>query len=281
MPSAKRARRGNRRSGIKVHGRRRAADHNRRARRSGGAAKARRSDLARPPAAELRREIEQRLTSGHCAYCGRPARPDQPLTREHAIPRCRGAGRREWRVIVPACGDCNRHRGAQLLSAYLAAAPGRISRLVQYLGSLPAPALRQVDVRVFAEVLAAATLADEGYRIAGSEAGELPLTERVVCRRRQAARRLLERLHRRLAGARSCGEGGSFRRPGDAAQRVPILGHLAAVLAMAWGAWEGELRAELATLQRGGRSERGPRLALAGVTRVGASRPAPARRAVA
>ncbi len=212
---------------------------------------------ARPPAAELKREIERRLTGGTCAYCGAAGRPERPLTREHVIPRSRGAGRREWRVIVPACLACNRRRGAEPLVTFLLSSPARLSHVLAYLASLPSEALRHVDLRVFAELLAAIALRSEAT--AGVERKALPagtaVPERVVRRRRRAARQLLERL-------REGGGPGEERPAGVAVLRRPSpvdrpARRLAAVLALAWKLPEGRVAGELC--DGGGRCRARPR----------------------
>jgi len=220
-------------------------------RANAGRPRRRRRRPSHPPALELKHEIEARLQGGSCAYCGMAATPERPLTREHAIPRSRGGGRREWRVIVPACLECNRRRGCQPLARFLFTSPARLARLLDFLASLPIAAACQVDVRVFAEVYAALWLLEWA---GGAEAP----SERMVHRRRAAARRVLTRLLESSAGrcaARRRGNAGG-RVAGAARQRLRIL---AAVLAAAWGSWQPNIARELARAmdrQSGGRAQR-------------------------
>lgn len=221
---------------------------------------ARRAAPPRAPAVELKRELQGRLRGGACAYCGAAATADRPLTREHAIPRSRGGGRRDWRVIVPACLDCNLQRGCQPLSSFLLASPCRITRLIDFLASLPVAAVRQVDVRVFAELCAAVWLLQE---LGGTDADwrSAGRSKRLLLRCRHAARRILTQLAERLGGD------GPGLRPDRGRDRVPAepapgavtgrprttsnfggrgaLLRLAAVLAAAWGSWEAIIAREL------------------------------------
>jgi hypothetical protein len=149
----------------------------------------------------LRLELELRLTYGRCAYCGTRAAPGQPLTREHLIPRSKGGGRHDARIIVPACARCNHRRGCQELVLFLLGQPRRISALVDHLASLPCDTLQHIDVRVFGELYAALWLLEE-CRAAGSAQRAL-LKElcggRTLHRRRYAARRVVATVGERLA----------------------------------------------------------------------------------
>src|SRR5690606_35434803 len=103
----------------------------------------------------LRFELEHHIEQGRCAYCSAPAAPDQPLTREHVIPRARGGRRTDLRIIVPACARCNSHRGCSELVPFLLSRPTRSSSFLDYLGALSRDSLRQLDPRIFAELYAA------------------------------------------------------------------------------------------------------------------------------
>ena len=129
------------------------------------------------------------MRCGRCAYCGAAGSERSPLTREHAIPRSRGGRRRDPGVIVPACVACNRRRGAQPLPLFLLAAPARIARLIDHFLDLPVDALRAVDPRVFADLLAVVWLREPAADRPGR-----PLSPRAVQRRRRSARRALEAL---------------------------------------------------------------------------------------
>jgi len=62
---------------------------------------------------------------GHCVWCRRPlALGDRDLTFEHVVPRLKGGP--AWAENeVPACRACNRRRGHQAPSAYLAECEAR------------------------------------------------------------------------------------------------------------------------------------------------------------
>jgi hypothetical protein len=148
-----------------------------------------------------RRELELRLTSGQCAYCGTHASPDRPLTREHLIPRSKGGGRHDHRIIVPACVPCNQRRGCQELILFLLSRPRRIAALLDHFVSLSPETLRIIDPLVLAEVYAALWVLDECAR-----AGDCWQTRlkrvcggRTVHRRRYAARRIMQAVAARLA----------------------------------------------------------------------------------
>lgn len=153
----------------------------------------------------LGQELERRIRSGECVYCRVPATPEEPLTREHVIPRARGGGRHDARIIVPACAKCNHHRGCEELVPFLMARPYRIRSFLEYLSSLPWNCLEEVDLRVFAELYTAVWLLSEGVA-----RGHGPRkTVRTLCgarrlhRRRHAARRILGCVAQRLERSRS------------------------------------------------------------------------------
>jgi hypothetical protein len=137
-------------------------------------------------------------------YCRAPAAPDRPLTREHVIPRARGGRRKDARIIVPACASCNQRRGCQEVVLFLLARPRRILAFLDYLSTLPPETVRQIDVRVFAELYAAVWL------LAESSAGGAPWREQLqrLCagrrlhRRRYAARRIMTAAGVRIERAR-------------------------------------------------------------------------------
>ncbi|HEU0051877.1 MAG TPA: HNH endonuclease, partial [Longimicrobium sp.] len=152
----------------------------------------------------LQRELEDRIKHGRCVYCRAPAAPDRPLTREHVIPRAKGGRRKDIRIIVPACAECNHRRGCQEIVLFLLARPRRIVAFLEYLGTLPPDTVRQIDLRIFAELYAAVWLLGE------SAAGGAAWRERLrrLCsgrrlhRRRYAARRIVDTVGTRLERAR-------------------------------------------------------------------------------
>jgi hypothetical protein len=152
----------------------------------------------------LRQELELHLLSGRCAYCGARASPDRPLTREHLVPRSRGGGRHDHRIIVPACARCNYRRGCQDLILFLLARPCRISALLDHFSSLPADILRHVDTQIFAELYATLWVLEECMDAgAGWQARLKRLSgSRTVHRRRYAARRIMGSAGQRLVRAR-------------------------------------------------------------------------------
>lgn len=164
-----------------------------------------------PSRSVLRQELERHLVEGRCAYCRARATPEQPLTREHLIPRSRGGGRHDHRIIVPACARCNQRRGCQELTLFLLTHPRRISALLDYLASLPPETLQQLDPRVFAELYAALWVLDECTALGAAWRQQLRRLcgGRTIHRRRYAARRLMasagERLRQRRAGGRAGG----------------------------------------------------------------------------
>ena len=90
----------------------------------------------------LRGELELNIRSGRCVYCRRPAAPEEPLTREHVIPRAKGGRRKDARIIVPACAACNHRRGSQELCLFLLLRPRRISAFLDYLDTLSAESIQ-------------------------------------------------------------------------------------------------------------------------------------------
>jgi hypothetical protein len=148
----------------------------------------------------LRSELESKILHGRCAYCRRPAGPDQPLTREHLIPRARGGRRNDVRIIVPACARCNSRRGCQELALFLMLRPRRISAFLDYLGSLTAASIQQMDLRVFGELYAAVWMLGEcGARGREWRAQLRRMTVgRTLHRRRYAARRVVRDVGGRL-----------------------------------------------------------------------------------
>jgi hypothetical protein len=157
-----------------------------------------------PSTEGLRLELELRLNHGRCAYCGARGSPERALTREHLIPRSRGGGRHDTRIIAPACARCNHHRGCQELVRFLLARPRRISALVDHLSSLPDDMLRQLDLRIFGELCAALWLLSECT--AAGTAARTVLKElcagRTLHRRRYAARRVVAAVGERVARKR-------------------------------------------------------------------------------
>lgn len=168
----------------------------------------------------LRRELEHRIQNGRCVYCRAPAAPDQPLTREHVIPRARGGRRKDLRIIVPACARCNQTRGCQEVVLFLLARPRRIAAFLDYLSALPPEVVRELDPRVFAELYAAVGLLTESAargREWRDEARRL-CTGRRLHRRRYRARRVLAAVDGRMERHRSRAshpEGPSCLVPGD------------------------------------------------------------------
>ena len=159
------------------------------------------------PGGSLRRELERRIKHGQCAYCRAPAEPDRPLTREHVIPRARGGGRRDPRIIVPACARCNHGRGCQEIVLFLLARPRRITAFLDYLSTLPPETISQIDRRVFAELYAAVWLLDESITRGPEWREHLQemCSGRRLHRRRYAARRLVDTVGMRLKRARDRG----------------------------------------------------------------------------
>lgn len=207
----------------------------------------------------LRRELELRLTHGCCAYCRARASPERPLTREHLIPRSKGGGRKDHRIIVPACARCNSRRGSQELILFLLDRPRRISALLDHFAALPPHALQHIDCRVFAELYAALWVLSE-CAIADAEwRAQLKhvCSGRTIHRRRYAARRIVayvgDRLESRRARDPDARGASCLLHSGDP---VPDLGldeplqtsgaRLLTILALAWAVpaedVEGEIR---------------------------------------
>jgi len=141
-------------------------------------------------------------------YCRAPAAPDRPLTREHVIPRARGGRRKDLRIIVPACARCNHRRGSREIVLFLLDRPRRISAFLDYLGTLPPETVRQVDVRVFAELYAALWLLADSAAAAGSAWRDRLrhlCSGRRLHRRRYAARRIVSAVETRLGKGRDRG----------------------------------------------------------------------------
>jgi hypothetical protein len=153
----------------------------------------------------VRQELELHLTSGRCAYCRARGSPDRPLTREHLIPRSKGGGRHDHRVIVPACARCNRQRGCQALTLFLLSHPHRIFALLDHFASLSPDRLPQIDLRVFAEIYAALWVLEECCTAGAAWRGQLQRLRggRRLHRRRYAARRILVHAGMRLSGCRT------------------------------------------------------------------------------
>lgn len=174
----------------------------------------------------LREELEERIRTGRCAYCRRPAEPDRPLTREHVIPRARGGRRKDVRIVVPACARCNHRRGCQELVVFLLGRPRRISAFLDYLCSLSPQSVQQMDMRVFAEVYAAVWMLNEcsgGGKEWRDRLARL-CSGRTLHRRRYAARRVVGAVGGRLENLR---ERGSCR--GGPSCLVPVGGQGTAV----------------------------------------------------
>jgi hypothetical protein len=148
----------------------------------------------------LRSELERKILHGRCAYCRRPAEPDQPLTREHVIPRARGGRRNDVRIIVPACFRCNSRRGCQELALFLVLRPRRISAFLDYLDSLTAASIQQMDLRVFGELYAAVWMLGECASRGQEWRAQLSriIGGRMLHRRRYAARRVMRDVGGRL-----------------------------------------------------------------------------------
>jgi len=153
----------------------------------------------------LQRELEERIKSGSCVYCRAPAAPDRPLTREHVIPRARGGRRKDLRIIVPACARCNHRRGSREIVLFLLDRPRRITTFLEYLGTLPPETIRQIDLRVFAELYAALWLLADSSQAAGAAWREHLrhlCAGRRLHRRRYAARRIVAAVGSRLERGR-------------------------------------------------------------------------------
>lgn len=229
----------------------------------------------------LQRELEHRIKTGHCVYCRAPAAPDRPLTREHVIPQARGGRRKDARIIVPACAPCNQRRGCQEIVLFLLARPRRILAFLDYLATLPPDTVRQIDVRVFAELYAAVWLLSESAH--GGEPWRAQLRRlcagRRLHRRRYAARRIvtaaavrIERARDRSAshGGPSCPVPAALRADDDGLHADTIargMATLIGTLALVWEAPAEQVHDEL---------ERERRRAHRAASERRAGRPAPA-----
>lgn len=204
----------------------------------------------------LRRELERAIQNGKCAYCRRPGSPENPLTREHAIPRAKGGGRKDVRIIVPACARCNHRRGCRDLVLFLLLRPRRISAFLDYLSSLSPESVRQLDLRVLAELYAAIWMLSESADHGPAWRSHLRrmCSGRTLHRRRYAARRLVGAVGARPEGRveRSVGvmEG---REPTPAAAPEPhpetvqeLNARMLALLALAWQLPADEVRTRMA-----------------------------------
>jgi hypothetical protein len=182
-------------------------------------------------------------------YCRAPAAPDRPLTREHVIPRARGGRRKDLRIIVPACARCNHRRGSQEIVLFLLARPRRIVAFLDYLGTLPCETVRQIDLRVFAELYAAVWLLVDCAQGAGNgwrDRLRHLCAGRRLHRRRYAARRIVSALGTRLERGRdraAAAEGPSCLLPGMVRPPAPprldetlarALANLVGTLSLAW-----------------------------------------------
>jgi hypothetical protein len=202
----------------------------------------------------LRIELERQIERGCCAYCRAPARPDRPLTREHVIPRARGGRRKDIRIIVPACARCNHHRGCRDLIPFLLARPRRISSFIDYLAGLSPESIRELDLRIFAELYTAVAMLNE-CRFGGPDwRWELRrlCSGRALHRRRYATRRAVGSVSGRMQTLRArqrLAEGPSCPVPLPRAELLPLqldeplermAARLLSLLAMLW-----EVSAEL------------------------------------
>jgi hypothetical protein len=121
------------------------------------------------------------------------------------IPRARGGRRKDLRIIVPACARCNHRRGCQEIVLFLLARPRRIAAFLEYLGTLPPETVRQIDLRVFAELYAALWLLADSAAAAGPAWRDRLrhlVAGRRLHRRRYAARRIVAAVGSRLERGR-------------------------------------------------------------------------------
>lgn len=207
----------------------------------------------------LRSELERRIRAGQCVYCRAKAGPDRPLTREHVIPRARGGRRKDARIIVPACARCNHLRGSQELVIFLLTRPRRISAFLDYLCTLPQESVRQVDLRVFAELLTAVWILHESAARGCEWRSQMKhlSSGRALHRRRYAARRVVGATGDRLLRLRERGvlrDGPSCLIPREPASPAEmgleespewIRARLVAVLSLAWHVSAEEVNGEL------------------------------------
>lgn len=208
----------------------------------------------------LRQELEERIRTGRCAYCRRPAEPDHPLTREHVIPRARGGRRKDVRIIVPACARCNHRRGCQELVVFLLGRPRRISAFLDYLQSLSPESVQGMDLRVFADLYAAVWMLNECAGRGREWRSQLRrlCSGRTLHRRRYAARRVVGAVGGRLEGLRERGTQrggpscpiGAVEEPGPTMQLDEPLPQLSSrllgLLALLWQVSAEDVQREMA-----------------------------------
>jgi hypothetical protein len=105
---------------------------------------------------------------------------------------------------VPACARCNQRRGCQEVVLFLLARPRRIAAFLDYLHTLPPDTVRELDLRVFAELYAAVWLLGEsaGSGEAWRERLRHLCSGRRLHRRRYAARRIMSAVGVRLERTR-------------------------------------------------------------------------------
>jgi hypothetical protein len=153
------------------------------------------------------------------------------------IPRARGGRRKDTRIIVPACARCNHRRGCREVVLFLLDQPRRIAAFLDYLHGLPPETVRELDIRVFAELYAAVWLLGESAP--GGRAWRERLRHlcsgRRLHRRRYAARRIVSAVAVRLERARERGlapEGASCPLPGCAGAEAaePVVARTLATL---------------------------------------------------
>ena len=152
----------------------------------------------------LRIELERHIEGGECVYCRAPARPNNPLTREHVIPQARGGRRNDVRIIVPACARCNQHRGCAELIPFLLARPQRVSAFLDYLCGLSSESIREMDPRILAELYVAIAIIGESAAHGPQWRREMErlCSGRSLHRRRYATRRALLLVSERLSAQR-------------------------------------------------------------------------------
>jgi hypothetical protein len=205
----------------------------------------------------LRNELERAIRSGQCAYCRRAGSPENPLTREHVIPRAKGGGRKDVRIIVPACARCNHRRGCRELVPFLLLRPRRISAFLDYLATLSPESVRQLDVRVFAELYTAIWILGESAQHGAEWRAHLRRMSsgRTLHRRRYAARRMVGAVGGRLESMRERddprADGAARTRPdcSNAPQGIEpmdrLVVRLLALLSLAWQASAEEIRRQI------------------------------------
>ena len=206
----------------------------------------------------LRNELERAIRSGQCAYCRRVGSPENPLTREHVIPRAKGGGRKDVRIIVPACARCNHRRGCRELVPFLLLRPRRISAFLDYLASLSPESVRQLDARVFAELYTAIWILTESADHGTDWRSHLRRMSsgRTLHRRRYAARRMVGAVGRRLESLRERdeprrdAETGPTHPPGEATPQGnepmdQLVVRLLALLSLAWQTSAEEIRRQI------------------------------------